>query len=234
MTGVLPALGAALLAGFLGSAHCIGMCGGISGLFAAQVEIASLRSRLPLALTYNLGRILSYSVLGFGVALLGSNAVASMPALAGPVRLISGTVIVLIGLQIAFGWRFLQPIERMGSLLWAKLAPLAKGLLPVTSVPRALGLGLVWGWLPCGLVYSVLLLAATSERAVDGSLVMLAFGLGTMPAMLATGLGAAKLSQLLQRRGARLGLGLLIVILGLITLAMPVLGLFSSETHHHH
>ena len=233
MTELVPALGAAFLTGFLGSAHCIGMCGGISGLFAAQVQIASLRSRLPMALTYNIGRIASYTVFGFVVALLGSSAVAGMPALAGPVRLLSGAVIILIGLQIAFSWRFLQPIERMGSVLWAKLAPAAKGLLPVTNLPRALGLGLLWGWLPCGLVYSVLLLAATSTRAVDGSLVMLAFGFGTLPAMLATGLGAAKLSQLLQRRGARLGLGLLIVILGLITLAMPALGLFSTEAHHY-
>ena len=230
----LPALGAAFLTGFLGSAHCIGMCGGISGLFAAQAEIASLRSRLPMALTYNLGRICSYAMLGFVVALLGSGAVAGMPALAGPVRLVSGLIIVLIGLQIAFNWRVLQSIERMGAVLWAKLAPAAKGLLPVTSLPRALGLGLLWGWLPCGLVYSVLLLAATTPRAADGALVMIAFGLGTLPAMLATGLGAAKLSQLLQRRGARLGLGLLIVILGLITLAMPVMGLFAGEAHHHH
>ena len=234
MTELAPALGAALLTGFLGSAHCIGMCGGISGLFAAQVEVASLRSRLPLALAYNAGRLATYAILGFVVGLLGSSVVAGIPALAGPVRLISGIVIVLIGLQIAFNWRVLQPIERMGSVLWAKLAPAAKGLLPVTSLPRALGLGLLWGWLPCGLVYSVLLLAATSERAVDGALVMLVFGLGTLPAMLATGLGAARLSQLLQRRGARLGLGLLIVILGLLTLAMPVLGLFSTESHHHH
>ena len=229
-----PALGAALLTGFLGSAHCIGMCGGISGLFAAQAEVASLRSRLPMALMYNAGRLATYAILGFVVALLGSSVVAGIPALAGPVRLISGIVIVLIGLQIAFSWRVLQPIERMGSVLWARLAPAAQGLLPVTSLPRALGLGLLWGWLPCGLVYSVLLLAATSEGAAAGSLVMLAFGLGTLPAMLATGLGAAQLSQLLQRRGARLGLGLLIVILGLITLAMPVLGLFSTETPHHH
>ena len=234
MTDLVPALGAAFLTGFLGSAHCVGMCAGISGLFAAHIEIASLRSRVPMALTYNIGRLASYVILGFAVALLGSGAVAGMPALAGPVRLISGMVIVLIGLQIAFSWRFLQPIERMGSVLWAKLAPAAKGLLPVTSLPRALGLGLLWGWLPCGLVYSVLLLAATSTRATDGALVMLAFGLGTLPAMLATGLGAAKLSQLLQQRGARLGLGLLIVALGLITLAMPALGLFSSETHQHH
>lgn len=234
MTEWLPALGAALLTGFLGSAHCIGMCAGISGLFAVQLEIASLRSRVAMALTYNIGRVASYAALGLLVGLVGSRVVAATPALAGPVRFIGGTVIVLIGLQIAFHWRLLQPIERMGSVLWAKLAPAAKGLVPVTSLPRALGLGLLWGWLPCGLVYSVLLLAATGESATDGALVMLAFGLGTMPAMLLTGMGAAKLSQLLQQRGARLGLGFLIVGLGLITLAMPTLGFLTSETHHHH
>ncbi len=234
MTELLPALGAALLTGILVSAHCIGMCSGISGLFAVQLEVASLHSRMAMALTYNVGRVASYAVMGLLVGLLGSRVVATTPALAGPVRLLGGVVIVLIGLQIAFNWRFLQPIERMGAVLWAKLAPAAKGLLPVTSLPRALGLGLLWGWLPCGLVYSVLLLAATSERATNGALVMLAFGLGTMPAMLLTGMGAAKLSQLMQKRGARLGLGILIVGLGLITLAMPTLGLLSSDTQHHH
>ena len=233
MTEWLPTLGAALLTGFLGSAHCVGMCSGISGLFAVQAEIASLRSRLAMALTYNLGRITSYAVLGMIVAMLGSSVIATTPALAGPVRLIGGLIIVIIGLQVAFGWRFLQPIERMGSVLWARLAPAAQRLLPVTNLPRALGLGLLWGWLPCGLVYSVLLLAATSQRMTDGAFVMLAFGFGTMPAMLLTGMGAARLAQLMRQRGARLGLGLLIVVLGLITLAMPMFGLLSSQAHNH-
>lgn len=233
MTELVPALGAAFLTGLLGSAHCIGMCAGISGLFGVQLEVASLRSRLAMAVTYNVGRVASYALLGLLVGLLGSSIVAAIPALAGPVRFVGGAVIVLIGLQVAFNWRILQPIERMGSVLWARLAPAAKGLLPVTNLPRALGLGLLWGWLPCGLVYSVLLLAATSERAATGALVMLAFGFGTMPAMLLTGMGAAKLSQLLQKRAARLGLGILITGIGLITLAMPMLGLLSSETHHH-
>ncbi|MDH3533430.1 MAG: sulfite exporter TauE/SafE family protein, partial [Gammaproteobacteria bacterium] len=123
-------------------------------------------------------------------------------------------------------------IERMGSTLWSRLAPAARLLLPVTSLPRALGLGLLWGWLPCGLIYSVLLLAATSSRPADGALVMLAFGLGTMPAMLASGMGAVKLSQLMRQRGTRLGLGLLIVLLGLLTLAMPALGVLSPRAHH--
>ena len=233
MTELAPALGAALLAGLLGSTHCIGMCAGIAGLATVQAQARSLRGRLSLALTYNAGRLLSYATLGLLVATLGSGVVALTPALAGPVRLLAGLLIVLIGLQIAFDWRLLLPLERMGGALWNRLAPAARRLLPVSSAPRALALGVLWGWLPCGLVYSVLLVAAASGRPGDGALVMLAFGLGTLPAMLAAGVGAAKLSQLLRRRGARLGLGLLVVLLGIATLAMPVAALLAPATHHH-
>jgi sulfite exporter TauE/SafE len=143
------------------------------------------------------------------------------------VRLASGLLIVLIGLQVAFNWRILALVENAGGRLWQKIAPAAKGLVPVESMPQALGLGLLWGLLPCGLVYSVLLLAASTADAVSGSLVMLAFGIGTMPAMIATGLSAAKLAQFMSRR--RLGAGLLIVLIGLATIAMPVMKLSASH-----
>ena len=231
-TELLPALGAALLTGFVGSAHCVGMCAGIAGLVAVQAEVHSLRARLPLAIAYNAGRLTSYAILGLLVAALGSGAAALTPALAGPVRMLAGGIIILIGLQIAFDWRLLLPLERMGGVLWNRLAPLARRLLPVSSVPRAFALGMVWGWLPCGLVYGVLLVAA-SNRPLDGALVMLAFGAGTLPAMLTAGLGAARLSQLLRRRNTRLGLGLLIVILGAATLIMPLFGALAPAAHHH-
>ncbi len=224
MTELLPALSAALFTGLLGSAHCLGMCAGISGLFAINSSIAATRKELPYALTYNLGRILSYAVLGIIVGTFGSVIVQASPALASSVRILSGAVIVLVGLKVAFDLRVLNPIERMGATLWARIAPVAQGLVPVTNLPRALGLGLVWGWLPCGLVYSVLLIAASSAAPVDGAMIMLAFGLGTMPAMVMTGLGAAKLSQLMARRSTRVGLGLLIVLLGALTIATPLIG----------
>ena len=227
MTESLPLLGAAFVTGLLGSAHCFGMCGGISGLFAVNASAASLRRDLPMAITYNVGRVLSYIVLGAAVALLGQSLVDAIPGLTAPVRLLSGLLIVLVGLQVAFNWRALAPIEKAGAGLWRRIAPAAQGLLPVTSAPKALGLGLLWGWLPCGLVYSVLLLAATTANAVTGGLVMLAFGLGTMPAMIATGLSAAKLSATMSRR--RRGAGLLIILLGLATLAMPVMKLTATS-----
>ena len=234
MTDLTAPLATALLAGLLGSAHCFGMCAGISGLFAMHASATSVRSQLPFALTYNLGRLVSYAILGMAVAAVGSQFVDVIPALAGPVRLVAGIVIILIGLQIAFDLRLLAFLERMGGAAWEKVAPISRRFLPVTSVPRALGLGLMWGLLPCGLVYSVLLVAAASGDATNGAMVMFTFGVGTTPSMLLTGLGAARLSALMQQRRTRLGAGLLIIVLGIATIAMPVLGSLSGGGGHHH
>jgi len=228
----LPVLAAAFITGFLGSAHCFGMCGGISGLFAVSASVTSLRAQFPKALMYNFGRILSYAILGSVVALLGKTTVALIPTITAPVRLASGILIILVGLQLAFGWRILAPLESAGAKLWNHIAPKAKGLVPVETATQALGLGLIWGWLPCGLVYSVLLLAATTAEPASGALVMVAFGLGTLPAMLATGMSASKLAQFMS--GKRLGAGLLIVVLGLATIAVPVMKLSGTQEHSGH
>ena len=233
MSELLPLLSAALLAGLLGSAHCLGMCAGISGLFGVSAEVRTLGRQLPMSIAYNSGRILTYALLGVVVATFGSALVEAKPTLAKPILLVTGSVIILIGLQVAFNWRLLNPIERMGAVLWQKLAPVARHFVPVTNVPRAFGLGLLWGWLPCGLVYSVLLIAATSAQPLHGGATMVAFGLGTMPAMIMTGIGAAQLSSVMRRRGARLGLGLLIVALGVLTIVMPVSSWLATGQQHH-
>jgi sulfite exporter TauE/SafE len=229
MTELFPALTAALLAGLLGSAHCLGMCAGISGLFAVNSSVTTMRGQIPMAITYNAGRVVSYAILGIVVGTFGSVIVKASPGMAGTIRMLSGVVIILVGLKVAFDLRLLNPLERMGGTLWSRIAPAAQRLVPVTSIPRAFGLGLVWGWLPCGLVYSVLLIAATTARPVDGAAVMFVFGIGTMPAMVLTGLGAAQLAQLMRRRSTRVGLGLLIVVLGALTIAMPLSGWMSPD-----
>ncbi len=232
MTESLPLVGAALVTGLLGSAHCLGMCGGLSGLFAVNASAASLRRDVPMAVVYNAGRVLSYVIIGIIVAAVGKSIVGGIPKLTAPVRLFSGLLIVIVGLQVAFNWRALAAVEMAGARIWQRIAPAAKGLLPVTSLPKALGLGLLWGWLPCGLVYSVLLLAATTANPAEGAAGMLAFGIGTRPAMIATGVCASKLAEFMSRR--RLGAGLLIVILGLATLAMPVAKLTGAQGHAQH
>jgi hypothetical protein len=232
MTELFAVLAAAFVTGLLGSAHCFGMCAGISGLFAINASVASLKSQIPKAFAYNLGRVLSYAFLGMLVAVLGKTLVSGIPDLAAPVRFASGVLIILVGLQLAFGWRILSPLESAGAKVWNRIAPAARGLVPVETTRQALGLGLIWGWLPCGLVYSVLLLAATTADPVSGGLVMIAFGLGTMPAMIATGVSASKIAQFMS--GKRLGAGLLIIVLGLATIAMPVMKFTSSGEDMQH
>jgi sulfite exporter TauE/SafE len=232
MTELLPVLSTAFLTGLLGSAHCLGMCGGISGLFAVSANVTSLRTQVPKAFAYNIGRVLSYALLGSLVAVLGKTIVSLLPVLAGPVRLASGLIIIVIGLQIMFDRHFLAPIEQLGARLWKHLTPMTQKLIPTDSIGKAAGLGLIWGWLPCGLVYSALLIAAATAKPLYGGSVMLAFGLGTMPAMILTGLGASRMSSLVRRN--KLGIGFLIVMLGIATLAMPVLGFFDASTHQGH
>jgi len=228
----LTPLVAAFLAGLLGSAHCLGMCAGISGMLAVNAGARALATQLPLAVVYNVGRVLSYAALGAAVASFGEATVAVMPVIARPVRLLGGLLIILVGLQIAFDWRLLAPIENAGLALWSRVAPLAGRLLPVTTAPRAVALGLLWGLIPCGLVYSMLLVAASSANPVAGSAIMLCFGAGTMPAMLLTGLGALSLSRFAAR--TKTAAGLLVVALGILTVAAPVHGLFGAGDHAMH
>ncbi len=232
MIETLPILIAALIAGLLGSAHCLGMCAGISGLFAVGASVASLRSQFLLALAYNLGRVISYAVLGSVAASIGRVVVDVIPSLAGPVRLASSLLIIIVGLQVASNWRALAIVEQMGASVWNRIAPGAMGLVPANTVLRAGGLGLIWGWLPCGLVYSALLLAATTAEPLPGALVMICFGVGTMPAMIASGLSAIRLAAFMSRN--KIGAGLLIVLLGIATLAMPALGFFGSSENGAH
>lgn len=232
MIDVSAPLAAALLAGFLGSAHCLAMCAGISGMVAVGAGAHALSTQLPLAIAYNAGRIFSYALLGAAVAALGEAAVAAVPRLAGPVRLVSGLLIALVGLQVAFRWRLLAPLENAGAKLWQRIVPLARRLLPASTAPRAFGLGLLWGFLPCGLVYSALLIAAATANVAAGTATMLAFGLGTSPAMIATGIGALTLSRIVGK--ARVTAGLLIVALGLLTIALPIASLTGTNGHGGH
>ncbi len=184
---------------------------------AIPKEQRSRRFRLLLA--YNLGRILSYVAAGLCSGLVGW-AVAQSPLATG-LRIVAAVLLIMMGLYLAGWWSGLTYIERLGRGLWRYLQPLASRLLPVSSVPRALLLGALWGWLPCGLVYSALLWAASQGNPLDSALLMLAFGLGTWPVLLATGLAAERTTALLRKRGVRMAGGLLVMVFGIWTLPGP-------------
>ncbi len=229
---------AALTAGLLGSGHCLGMCGGIAGALGigARSATASTAGAAAYTLIFNLGRVSSYAAIGALAGLLGSGLIsmADLPTWSAVARGLTGLLMVMIGLQIAFRWALLGFVEQGGARFWARLAPLAHRLLPARTPVHALMLGLVWGWLPCGLVYSVLLMALLAGDAGHSALLMAAFGLGTLPSMTLTGLAGTRLKLTMQRPAVRLMAGLLLVALGLWTGLGPVRHLVGGQEHHHH
>ncbi|WP_194787835.1 sulfite exporter TauE/SafE family protein [Pseudomonas sp. UFMG81] len=219
MPDLIPLLGSALVLGLLGGGHCLGMCGGLMGALTLAIPPEQRDRRLRLLLAYNLGRILSYAAAGLLLGLAGV-AVASSPLATG-LRVIAALLLIAMGLYLAGWWSGLTRIEALGRGLWRHVQPLATRLLPVSSLPRALLLGALWGWLPCGLVYSTLLWAASQGDALHSAALMLAFGVGTWPVLLATGLAAERVGSVLRNRSVRMAGGVMVMLFGLWTLPGP-------------
>lgn len=219
MLDLIPLLFSALVLGLLGGGHCLGMCGGLMGALTLAIPREQRARRMQLLMAYNLGRIVSYAIAGFFSGVVGW-AVANSPG-ATTLRVVAALLLITMGLYLAGWWSGLTRIERLGRGLWRYLQPFATRLLPISSIPRALLLGALWGWLPCGLVYSTLLWAASQGNAIDSALLMLAFGLGTWPVLLATGLAAERTTALLRRRSVRTAGGVLVILFGLWTLPGP-------------
>ncbi|MCL7939777.1 sulfite exporter TauE/SafE family protein [Halomonas sp. ATCH28] len=200
----LPPLAAAFVFGLLGGAHCIGMCGGIMSAltFAVPPSMRSPARLSGLLLGYNLGRIASYMVAGALVAGIGT-LVALTPEARLALQALAAVMLILMALYIADWWKGLLRVEALGRRLWKHLEPLGRRLMPVVKVPQAVALGAVWGWLPCGLVYSMLAWSLAIADPWRGAALMGAFGLGTLPALLATGLAARQLGALIRHPATR-------------------------------
>jgi putative membrane protein len=198
------------LLGFFGGTHCVGMCGGLSSAFALQLP--PHLNRLGLIVLLNLGRISSYVLIGLIVGLVGQIGISLDDTrwLQNGLYIAANVLLLLLGLYLAGLSTAATQIERIGRPIWKRLNPILNRLLPIKSVPACFGVGMLWGWLPCGLVYSASLYALGSGNAVQGGLYMLAFALGTLPNLLAMGIFAAQLKTLLQRRAIRLCAGLLV------------------------
>jgi uncharacterized protein len=205
---------AVFLVGLLGGVHCLGMCGSIVGIFTAQLP--KDRPRWPFHLAYSSGRISSYTVAGALVGTVGRAGLLMRDAV--PVQhllfALSSLMLVMLGLYLAGLWNAVRRLENLGSGLWKQLQPYTTQLLPVNTVPRALALGVLWGWLPCGLVYSVLVTSLASGSTVQGALIMAAFGLGTLPNLLVIGLFWERCRKWVQSPRVRLVAGLVVMGFG--------------------
>ncbi|MCM0149521.1 sulfite exporter TauE/SafE family protein [Photobacterium galatheae] len=210
---------AAFAIGLLGAGHCLGMCGGIAAAITMGMPGQRQGQRFSFLILYNAGRLASYAIAG---ALIGG-AVAGMASLSGIssallyLRLGAALMMILLALYIGQWWQGVTKIEILGQSLWRHISPFAKSLLPLKSPFAAFPFGVIWGWLPCGLVYSTLSWAAVAGNAASGAMVMLAFGLGTLPAMLLVGVMAERLKHWLSNQLFKKTSALMLLSYGLHT-----------------
>ena len=235
MPEALATLSAAWLLGLVGAGHCFAMCGGI--VAALSFAGGAGPARWSLTLGYNAGRIAGYALLGGLVAAVA----AALPSTGWPVaRTVAGTLLIAMGLYVAGWWRGLLWLERGGEVVWRYLKPLGDRFLPLDSPPKAVVVGMIWGWLPCGLVYAALGYAAVQGQTLAGAAVMVAFGLGTLPALLLGGALAVRLRSALTKPRVRLALALSYLLFGGWTIAGAWFHQLQGSTgdsnvpHYHH
>ena len=218
--------------GVFSTLHCLGMCGGIIGALSLSVSANKDNpdvSRAGLVFAYNIGRICSYTLAGAITGFIGGSLVTIIMPYNGHrvLQILAATVLVLIGLHLA-GWLpRLKYIESSGLKLWKIIQPVGRHFFPVNRLDRAFMIGVIWGWLPCALVYSVLLWSLTSGNAWTGALLMFAFGVGTLPGMITAGIMSSKLQDVLKQKVFRVWAGVIIILFGV---ASP----FFYATHNAH
>lgn len=214
----------AFLVGLLGGVHCVGMCGGIMSALTLGVQkkgdmsfSGNTATLLPYLLSYNVARITSYSIAGLVFGGLGAwlTDLVLFNQAQLVLKIIAGVFLVALGLYLANWWRGLNYLERFGYSLWRFIEPHARKFVPIKNKRQAFAAGLLWGWLPCGLVYSVLIWSLSSGSAIKGGLLMLSFGLGTLPSLLAIGLFATMLKRFMQLNIVRILAALFVIGFGL-------------------
>ncbi len=221
---------AALLMGFFGSPHCLGMCGGLVTAFGLSMKDVSPAKRRALVATYHLGRLTSYALLGLVAGLIGITLLAPLMQGNSTPRILLGLVLVFVGVTM-LGAPFLNKLERFGMRFWQYLSPLRQKVFPLNTFPRALTAGLLWGFLPCGLVYGALLIAVVAHNPLSGAALMFVFGLGTVPMLVATHETVGWLRDKIGRFRLRQLNGAIMVLSGLAVVAVPMM---MSSMHSGH
>jgi uncharacterized protein len=234
VSGAALTIAAALAAGLAGSAHCAAMCGGIAAAVGASLP-RDRALRLGAALAFNGARLVSYGLVGalLAATLGGLAAPSPLPLVALGFRILASLVLAALALRLLTG-RDLLGAERLGQLFWARLKPAFGGATRLPPSLRPAAFGLLWGFMPCGLVYSVLLVAAASGGALSGALTMLAFGTGTLPALIGFTLGGATLAERLRRPALRRAAGGLVLLAAAWTLLAALLHPPGAAHDHPH
>ncbi|TMM46422.1 sulfite exporter TauE/SafE family protein [Colwellia ponticola] len=244
----------AFLIGLLGSGHCLAMCGGITTMLTSAVDNQPLSTntyrkantkgsipitvlptsvgcspqtfRLNLIFFYHVGRIASYCLIGAIVGFTSSIAAKNIGLPLIGLRLVAAVFLILLGLYIGQWLLWLNRVESLGKGLWHYLSPMAKYVIPVNNRKKALALGALWGWLPCGLVYSTLTWALASGNIITGAAIMLFFGLGTLPALVGLSLGINSIKKILTNRYFRKVMAISLIVYGIYSFIVAYQQLF--------
>jgi len=224
--------------GLFSTLHCLGMCGGIIGALSLSTPTKTHNhpvSRAGFVFAYNIGRVFSYTLAGAITGFFGERLVTMIMPDTGhrALQFIAAVVLVLIGLHLA-GWLpKLRLIESSGLKLWQTIQPAGRHFFPVNRMDKALMVGIIWGWLPCALVYSVLLWSLTSGNAWTGALLMFAFGLGTLPGMMTAGIMGSRLLDVLKQKVFRIWAGVIIILFGASSPFLYTAHHFQEHSHNH-
>jgi len=237
----------AFIIGLLGSGHCIGMCGGITSMLTSALHAPNTSIKLSgdnlltppkkvlnkasyntftLSIFYNIGRISTYTLIGAIVGFSGSLAAKNIGVPLTGLRMLAGLFLIFLGLYLGQWLMWLSYIEKLGKGLWRNISPVTKKIIPVNTPIKAFSLGGIWGWLPCGLVYSTLTWSLASGSVLNGAGIMFFFGLGTLPALLTLSIGFVTINNLLKSVRFRKLMAVLIIIYGVYTLSLAYALLF--------
>ncbi|MDH5446255.1 MAG: sulfite exporter TauE/SafE family protein [Gammaproteobacteria bacterium] len=230
----------AFIVGLFSTLHCLGMCGGIIGTLTMSLPESVRNNNLRLlsyTSTFNLGRLLSYALAGLIAGAFGQTVMEAIsPRYAHIILQVFATLIMVgIGIHLA-GWfpRF-NLIEKIGTPLWRKLEPFAHRLLPVQKPSQAFLFGLVWGWLPCGLVYAALIWSTSAGDATHGALFMLAFGAGTLLPVMTAGMLTGWMVRMSHIPNIKPIIGSIIIVMALLSLGVTLQqGVSDTHTHQTH
>ena len=197
-------------------------------------EIRENPSRLLLfTFAYNSGRILSYALAGFLVGSLGQvfKDFLMPDSGIGILRLIASLMIIAMGFYISGWFPQISRIEKIGLPLWRFLQPIGQKLLPVKNLWQAFLFGTVWGWLPCGLVYYMLIMSPANNGAGNAALFMLAFGLGTLLPLMSIGFLTGRLAKFRKSHKIRVTSGVLLIIMGIFSLIVSIVPTLHHQLH---
>jgi sulfite exporter TauE/SafE len=229
----------AFIAGLAASGHCASMCGGVAGALAMRNPQATTATKLAMGVAYNLARVGSYAIAGALIGVLGHLVLHAfdIKLLVLVFRVLAGLIMIAVAGRLLFGWRLLDPLEAAGATLWRRMLPwTSRRGRSAQGIGGAIGLGLAWGWLPCGMTYSMLMMAGMTGGAVDGAVLMAAFGAGTLPSMITATVAFERVARVFSRRATvRNVAGVLLLLFGLWTAGDALyMGLGARGGHEHH